>query len=74
MGQDGTLLVIEIVIPGSGVPSFGKLLDLEMLVTAGGLERTESEYRNLFAAAGFDLVAVHPTPAPVSVIEGRPRR
>lgn len=74
MGQDGTLLVIEIVIPGPGVPSFGKLLDLEMLVTAGGLERTESEYRNLFAAAGFDLVVVHPTPAPVSVIEGRPRR
>ncbi len=74
MGDNGTLLVIEIVVPPPGVPSFSKLLDLEMLAVAGGLERTETEYRALLAAAGFDLVAVHSTPGTASILEGRPTR
>ncbi len=36
MGEDGALLVIEIVVTPPGVPSFSKLLDLEMLALAGG--------------------------------------
>ncbi len=30
-------------------------MDIEMLVLAGGRERTAQEYRALFAAAGFAL-------------------
>src|SRR6476660_6503259 len=37
----GRLLVVETVIPPGNEPSFGKLLDLNMLVVPGGLERTE---------------------------------
>jgi hypothetical protein len=39
---------------------------------AGGCERTEAEYRDLFAAAGFTLTNVVPLPSPfsLSVIEG----
>ncbi len=65
------LLVVEAVIPPLNAPSFGKLLDLEMLVLPGGVERTETEYRELFAAGGFRLTRVVPTEvAAASVIEG----
>ena len=46
--------------PAGNEPSFGKLLDLDMLVIPGGKERTEEEYRRLFAA-GFRLTRVIPT-------------
>ena len=68
---DGNLLVVESVIPPGNAPSFGKLLDLVMLVAPGGAERTESEYRKLYEAAGFKLTSIVPTMAEVSVIEGK---
>ena len=48
------------------------LLDLEMLVvTPGGRERSEAEFRALLKATGFSLTRVVPTATPVSVIEAR---
>jgi hypothetical protein len=73
MGKEGRLLVVEGVIPPGNEPSFGKLLDLTMLVIPGGKERTEEEYRQLFAAGGFHLTRVVPTKAEVSVVEGKKR-
>jgi len=70
MGKDGRLLVVESIIPSGNDPSFGKLLDLAMLVIPGGEERTEQEYRSLYKAAGFRLTRILPTKADVSVIEG----
>lgn len=69
---EGKVLLMEVVIPPGNGPSFGKLLDLEMLVIAGGRERTEEEYGALFAAAGFRLARVIPTPSPLSIIEAVP--
>lgn len=66
------LLILETVIPPGNDPMFGKLLDLNMLVIPGGLERTEAEYRALFSAAGFRLNRIVPTSTEVSVIEGLP--
>jgi hypothetical protein len=43
-----------------------------MLVIPGGQERTEAEYRQLYAAAGFQLERIVPTKADVSIVEGRP--
>jgi len=54
------------------VPSYGKLSDLNMLVSPGGQERTEAKYRALYAAAGFALTRVIPTRSRISVIEGTP--
>jgi hypothetical protein len=49
-----------------------------MLVETGGRERTEREYRALFAAAGFTLTEVRPLEAGKyagrSLIEGAPAR
>jgi hypothetical protein len=43
------------------------------MVLPGGMERTEDEYRALFAAAGFELVRIVPTTSWISVLEGVPR-
>jgi hypothetical protein len=68
----GKLLVVEVVIPPGPEMHFGKLLDIEMLVlTTGGRERTEGDFRQLYEAAGFELTRVVPTQSPVSVVEGR---
>jgi hypothetical protein len=73
IAKTGKLLVMEMLIPPGNHPFFGKLLDLEMLVlTSGGKERTEAEYRALFGRAGFDLARVVPTQSPVSVLEATP--
>jgi hypothetical protein len=71
LGDDGRLLVVEGVIPPGNDPCFGKMLDLTMLTMAGGKERTEQEYRELFSAGGFELTRIVPTQAEVSVIEGK---
>jgi hypothetical protein len=70
--DDIPLLLIELVIPLGNEPSFGKLLDLHMLVSPGGLERTQVEYRDLLASAGFNLERIIPTASPVSVMEALP--
>jgi hypothetical protein len=70
MAATGKLLVVETVIQPGNENDFGKLLDLVMLVIPGGKERTEDEYRKLFAAAGFRLTRVVPAVG-VCVIEGR---
>ena len=70
MQPGGKVLVVETLIPEGNEFSPGKLFDLEMMVLVGGLERTEDEYRRLFAAAGFDLSRIIHTTAPESIIEG----
>jgi hypothetical protein len=64
------LVLVEMVIPPGNDPSPGKLLDLEMLVIASGKERTEAEYAELLAGAGWKLTRIVPTKSPASVIEG----
>jgi hypothetical protein len=69
---DGKLLVIDQVIEPRNQPGMAKLMDLEMLVNPGGLERTEEQWKNLFAASGFQLTRIVRTPVPQCVIEGIP--
>jgi hypothetical protein len=72
MKPSGRALLVEAVIPPGDAPSFGKLLDLEMLIMATGRERTLPEYRDLFTAAGFRLNRIVPTRSHNSVLEGLP--
>lgn len=70
MPDDGRVLVAEVVVPEGNEPHFAKFMDLEMLVSPGGVERTEKEYRELFAAAGLRLTRIVPTASAYSIIEG----
>ncbi len=66
---DGRVLIVEMVIAPGNEPHFGKIQDMEMLVSPGGIERTEEEYRRLLADAGFKLTRVIPTRSPLSIVE-----
>ena len=66
----GRLLIVEKILPPGDEPHFGKVLDVAMLVITGGRERTEAEYAQLMAAAGFRFTRVLSTPSPMSIVEG----
>jgi hypothetical protein len=70
---EGRVILFESIIQPGNTPDFGKLIDVEMLMMPGGKERTEVEYRELFAAAGFEVTRIVPTESPLSVIEARSR-
>jgi O-methyltransferase domain/Dimerisation domain len=77
MPPNAKLFIIERMLPEvaePGADAEGFLTDLEMLVmTAGGRERTEAEFRNLLATTGFEFVRTVTTASPLFVIEARPR-
>jgi O-methyltransferase domain len=64
----GRLLIVQEALPPGNAPSFGKLLDLQMLLI-GGRERTEAEYRALLSERGYELTRVIGTACPLHIIE-----
>ena len=72
MTEAARLIVVETVVPPGNGPAYSKLLDLLMLVYAGGRERTEREYRDLLESAGFSLGRVIATSSTVTIIEAVP--
>jgi hypothetical protein len=65
----GKLLVIEQVVKPSNQPDPAKWMDLNMLTLLTGRERTEAEFRELYARAGFKLTRVIPAMR-LSIVEG----
>ncbi len=72
VNPNGKLLVVDHVIQSGNDFDPGKFLDLEMLIFPGGLERTEAQFRDLFAASGWRVNRIIPTPAGISIVEGVP--
>lgn len=68
----GRILLVEFTVSAANEASLGKDADMLMLAFPGGKERTQEEYRALFAQSGFRLVNVTPTQSAVCVIEGKP--
>lgn len=75
MEGDGRLLCVDAVLPPmgdtSGVPA--KFLDVDMIVFAMGKERTEEQWKELYAAAGFETASITPLldNFGTSIVEGR---
>jgi predicted O-methyltransferase YrrM len=70
MAVDGRVLVIEHVVPEHGGSHFARFMDMNMLaLTAGGRERTQAEFAQLFAAAGLKLRRAFPTPIDMVALE-----
>ncbi|MGH3925747.1 MAG: methyltransferase, partial [Pseudonocardiaceae bacterium] len=75
MPADGTILVVEPVLPAkvdSPEMTGTVMSDINMLVSTGGRERTEDQFRALSTAAGFQLTAIVGEGANYRVIEGSP--
>lgn len=74
MRPDARLLLVEGVYPARidhGIASRGAALnDVNMLVVTGGRQRSEAEFRELYAAAGFRLSRIVPTMSGACIIEG----
>ena len=51
--QHGRVLIIEQVVPGPDTPHLSKLMDIHMLITATGQERTLEEDVGLLEGAGW---------------------
>lgn len=62
------LVVIEMIVPEHGHGVYPAYLDLQMLVGAGGRERSVEGYRALFASHGLRLESVARTAGPTSVL------
>lgn len=69
MNDKGKVLVVDNVITPGNDPSWGKLLDIQMLII-GGRERTKEEFATLFTAARLKLTRVVSTKCSLSIIEG----
>ena len=70
MPSDSRLLIIETIIKPNNKPSFGKFIDLQMLIgTIGGKERTLPEFDSLLNKSGFRINRVIENATPFSFIE-----
>lgn len=69
--SNAVLLVIESVIAGPNEGAAAKLGDLNMLVAAGGRERTRDEWEQLLAGSGWRLEEIRPC-GRSSVLVARP--
>jgi hypothetical protein len=70
LDKKGKILLVECLMPARAQDSPETIwLDLWMMTESGGQERTENEYRNLLAAAGFILTKAIPTTSQLWVIE-----
>ncbi|MBV9197836.1 MAG: hypothetical protein JO168_27180 [Solirubrobacterales bacterium] len=72
IGRPGRVLIVERLIPEDGGDPVPTLLsDINMLVlSGGGQERNNAEYRELLTAAGLKAGRVLPVAFPYGVIEG----
>jgi hypothetical protein len=70
MPTNSKLLIIETIIKPNNKPSFGKFIDLQMLIgTTGGKERTLPEFTSLLDQAGFRINRIIENATPFSFIE-----
>lgn len=74
MGDGGRMLICEIVVqPGKSLGHPHRFIDLEMMVTLGGRERTAREFSALLMEAGFVPESVTLIPDSFfGVVEGKP--
>jgi O-methyltransferase/methyltransferase family protein len=74
MGRAARLAIIELLLPERMTPSGGMLsaalLDLIMMVFAGGRERTQTEFAQLLDQARLRLVSTTPLAAGPQILEG----
>jgi len=67
--KQGTIILLESVVPTGPEPDLGKFIDIEMLAFPGGRERTAEEFGALFDHCGFELKRIVPMKSPLSAVE-----
>lgn len=73
MAPNGRVLVVERLLDPTKASESATWVDLNMLVLVGGRERSEQDFHDLFAAAGFACTRVLPAGG-LFIIEGTPHQ
>ena len=75
-GREGVVLLVEQIVPErvAAVDSLVIRGDIHMMAATGGMERTESEYRELLSRAGLQLTRIVPSASQFSLMEARTTR
>jgi SAM-dependent methyltransferase len=63
------LLILELVVPEDDSPHYARLMDINMLVSTSGRERTAREYASLIDAAGWSFARVVDGHIATSIVE-----
>ncbi|WP_321389248.1 methyltransferase [Emcibacter sp.] len=70
---DGTLCIIEILVPDDFTPHGGWMADLNMMALTGGRERSRKEYEGLLEKGGFRLTkTMELPPTSMNILEAVP--
>ncbi|WP_407842042.1 methyltransferase (plasmid) [Streptomyces sp. DSM 116496] len=70
MAEDGRVLIVAVVMPADGNEGLTvKLMDLNMMAHADGVQRSEAQYEELFAKAGLKLSRILPGGGLCSIVE-----
>ena len=69
MPTGAKILILEVVLPETSEPHFGKIMDMEMLVSPGGVERTAAEFEQLLTDSGLKLNRIIATESIISIVE-----
>lgn len=73
--ESSTLLIDDYVLPDTGAELRAAEMDILMWLHTAGLERTVSQWKNLFDTVGLDLVQIWSSSrGNESVLEARVRR
>lgn len=72
MKTDARVLVIDAVMRAGNAPDPNKFMDVSIMALTRGRERSEADFRRLFAEAGLRCTEIFPTelPSTLSIIEG----
>ncbi|KAF2267964.1 S-adenosyl-L-methionine-dependent methyltransferase [Lojkania enalia] len=59
MGPESRVVIDEVVLPDMNVPWQAAYMDITMMASLGGFERTRGEYESLLDQAGLRIVDIH---------------
>jgi O-methyltransferase domain len=69
LSPGGHILIVDAVIPSGNAPHQAKSMDVLVMASYVGQERTEVEFSQLFVRAGLRIVSITSTPTVLSVIK-----
>lgn len=72
MPADGRILVVEAVLGPDPESRQAAFLDVDMMISTGGRERTMEEFAAVCTAAGLTLAKVVPTRSALAILDLRP--
>jgi hypothetical protein len=59
MTLDSVMLLDEMILPEEGVNAYAACMDLSMMAAFAGMERSESQWREILSSVGLKLIKIY---------------